>query len=299
VIGVKCPKGTRMRMGSLPAVADPVLVGVPSWDLVPAQEPSSTEAEPLPEGVDLAALASGKGPAAVSVEGDRVIVRAPLAWKERAQDGRTWRVFPVPFQTGLAVSDVTLDGRPCPLDAPSDPAACRLLNGALAVPLDPTGPTPSEVAFRVPPEAAAGEARIRGLATAPHGAAYRVDGLDRPVVFAHNVGASVALDTVPAGAAVSFRPVVLDSPVFGGGNGLTFEVQVRARQGARTAARTAWSQAVRGDTTGRVRVPIEPGDGLGGAVITLRVPGTSEYRLGPIPVWADLRLVGETPSAEP
>ncbi len=289
VIGIRGPGGTPMRLGALPAIADPVILGVTSTELVAEEEAPGTPDEPLPEGRDLATLATGRGPVAVAVDGDRVTVRAPLTWRERAHEDRAFRLFPVPFVQGLLVSDVVIDGRPCPLGRTSGP--CLLLDGALAVARAPGEPDPQEVSFRVPPEAAAEERRIRGLQDGLPTAVVRVEGFERPAVFGHSVGARVALDAVAEGSVLVFRPVVLDSPVFASTRQLTFELSVRGRAGAQAPARVAWTGLVRGRPSRLVHVPLAPGEGVSGAILTLRVPGISENRLGPVPLWTDLRLV--------
>ncbi|MBN1337193.1 MAG: hypothetical protein JXB39_14635 [Deltaproteobacteria bacterium] len=289
VLGIRAPKSTSMRLGALLAIADPVLSAVASTRLVAAERPPlAAEDAPLPDGRDLGALATGRGLEAVTVDGDRVAVRAGFAWKAKHHQGRALRVFPVPFTTGLIVSDVIIDGRPCTMGGSSSP--CLLLNRALAVARAPEDPDPVEVSFRVPAEAAAEERRIRGLQAGAPSAVVRLEGFERPAVFGHGGGARVVLDPVEEGSVVVFRPVVLDSPVFASPQPLTFELTVHAGRGPRAASRVAWTG--RGDVAGLVRVPLQPGECASGPILTLRVPGISPNRLGHVPLWADLRLVG-------
>lgn len=286
-------------LACLPTALDPV--DVPLAPDIP--EPAREEERSLPtrdmftvrgpQPTSLAYGLRGQPPGDVTVDGARVTV-AGVRWEIARVEGvkAAWKL-PSALQPELVPTNVEVNGAPCPLLPQLVPGSCALLDNTLVWAPAKAG-QPKSVSFDVPVEAAQREAEIRGAKTFVSGlstASYLVSGYEEPVFSTHRVGGQVTIQSLPPRSNLSFRPVLLRSPIFvGDGGPITFEVSVRTRDSA--GPTLLHRVEVTDDRHALVKIPVPPEVLPPWSVLHFYTTRTPTGRLGPIPVFADAAIGG-------
>lgn len=280
-------------LACLPSPDDPV-PEPPGWGPPPAPVRTETKkvagnsAQVVNHAVALVDYARGAGPTGLEIEGDRVHI-AQARWEKGGREAEVfWLVFPSAFVDPAVVTDIEVDGIPCPVAGAPTAGTCAFRDNKLAYASPLGSKAPTAVTFRVPTPIAAREAEIRGSrprVSAISAASLDIDGVAGPVISTQAIAARVGFSSVTANSVLRFRPLLLPSPLFVGVGTYRFEVEAAARD---IEPWTLWAGEVVGLDHPMVEVTLDPEKFPRWARLTFRTTRNAHNIFGPQPVWADV-----------